>query len=282
MFETMTYDDWTECTQPKIQGSWNLHNLIPQDLDFFIMLSSISGIIGNPGQANYAAGNTFQDALVHHRRRQGLKAVSLDIGPVEDVGYLAESEESHKYWTTSHLHAMAQLSEDDIHFLVKTAMAGQYTVDDRKVEIEPQIIAGLGGVSMEEQFIARNLSPWARDGKFSILMKASAGKSKRDVSLQAGLDALVKADTFAAAVDIVEKILTRRVAMAVMMPEEDITLSEPLQIYGGEKSSRPFLLSAQESGTGCLRELTTVWKQSTPSWPSKSRPGWPGNSRRRR
>jgi len=129
---------------------------------------------------------------------------------------------------------MAPLSEDDVHFLVKKAIAGQYTVDDRKAEVGPQIIAGLGGVSMEEQFIARNLSPWARDGKFSNLMEASVGNGKKDVSLQAGLDALVKADTFAAAVDIVEKILTRRVAMAVMMPEEDITLSEPLQTYGGE------------------------------------------------
>jgi hypothetical protein len=45
----MSYDDWITCTRAKIQGSWNLHEALPKHLDFFVMLSSISGIIGNPG-----------------------------------------------------------------------------------------------------------------------------------------------------------------------------------------------------------------------------------------
>lgn len=60
VFENMVYDDWRTCTAPKIQGSWNLHELLPHSLDFFVMLASMSGVIGNPGQANYAAGNTFR------------------------------------------------------------------------------------------------------------------------------------------------------------------------------------------------------------------------------
>lgn len=87
----MTYDDWVTATKPKIQGSWNLHKVLPKDLDFFVMLSSVSGIIGNQGQANYAAGNTFQDALAHFRHRQGLRATALDLGAVRDIGHITEN-----------------------------------------------------------------------------------------------------------------------------------------------------------------------------------------------
>ena len=82
----MTYTDWVLATRPKIQGSNNLHNLMPKDLDFFVFLSSSAGVIGARGQANYAAGNGFQDALATHRRKKGIKAVSLDLGPILGAG----------------------------------------------------------------------------------------------------------------------------------------------------------------------------------------------------
>jgi len=50
------------------------------------MLSSIAGITGNPSQSNYAAGNTFKDALAHHRIPQGLPALGIDGGIVTLVG----------------------------------------------------------------------------------------------------------------------------------------------------------------------------------------------------
>jgi NADPH:quinone reductase-like Zn-dependent oxidoreductase len=89
IFEKMTHEDWTTGTRVKINGTWNLHSLAPKDMDFFIMLSSISGVIGNAGQANYNAGNVFQDNLAHYRCSLGLKATALDLGAVLDVGYLA-------------------------------------------------------------------------------------------------------------------------------------------------------------------------------------------------
>ncbi len=78
--------------KPKVDGTWNLHMLLPKGMDFFIMLSSIAGIIGTPGMANYASGNTFQDDLAQHRVTHGEKATSLDLCSIEDVGYLAEHD----------------------------------------------------------------------------------------------------------------------------------------------------------------------------------------------
>ncbi|THC88924.1 hypothetical protein EYZ11_011625 [Aspergillus tanneri] len=65
----MTYSDFSAAVRPKVVGSLNLHNaFLTQHLDFFILLSSAAGIVGNSGQANYAAGCTFQDALARYRR----------------------------------------------------------------------------------------------------------------------------------------------------------------------------------------------------------------------
>jgi hypothetical protein len=75
-------------------GTWNLHEFLPQDLDFFIVLSSLAGIIGSVSQANYAAGNTFQDALIHYRQQKGLAAQSLDIGVMTGIGYVEEHEDA--------------------------------------------------------------------------------------------------------------------------------------------------------------------------------------------
>jgi len=88
----MSYDDFTTGTRPKVMGSWNLHSLLPKGLDFFVLLSSIGGILGATSQANYSAGNTYKDALARYRTAIGEKAVSIDLGMMVSEGVVAETE----------------------------------------------------------------------------------------------------------------------------------------------------------------------------------------------
>lgn len=90
----MTFEQWQTALLPKVKGTWNLHEALlaqKQPLDFFFLFSSVSGIGGQWGQANYASGNTFLDAFVQYRHSLGLPASVLDIGAMEDVGYLSQN-----------------------------------------------------------------------------------------------------------------------------------------------------------------------------------------------
>lgn len=92
----MTMEEYNGAVQCKIRGTWNLHHVseaLGLRLDFFTMLSSISGVIGQQGQANYSAANVVMDAFASFRRARGLQACTIDLGAVEDVGYIAAHKE---------------------------------------------------------------------------------------------------------------------------------------------------------------------------------------------
>ena len=95
--------DWSRferVLKPKIDGAWNLHELTLQmPLDFFVLFSSGAGLLGNPGQSSYSAGNVFLDTLAVARQAAGLPALSINWGAWAEVGMAAAMNERHiKGW----------------------------------------------------------------------------------------------------------------------------------------------------------------------------------------
>lgn len=78
---------------PKALGAWNLHLLTAgADLDFFLLFSSISALLGTPGQSSYSAANAFLDGLASFRKSRGLPALAVQWGSWAEVGMSARAD----------------------------------------------------------------------------------------------------------------------------------------------------------------------------------------------
>ncbi len=88
--------DWSEFEKvfaPKIHGSWNLHEAsIDKPLDFFVLYSSLSSVLGLPKQSEYASANAYMDALAHFRNERGLPGLAISWGNWAEVGMATKFE----------------------------------------------------------------------------------------------------------------------------------------------------------------------------------------------
>ena len=115
--QNMSYELMSDVYRPKVYGSIHLDRIFHNTpLDFFILFSSINCVIGNLGQANYAAANTFMCSLAAQRRKRGLAATALNVGAIIGAGYM-ERESSKALDLTVAKMALMHLSEQDYHQL---------------------------------------------------------------------------------------------------------------------------------------------------------------------
>ena len=187
----MGYDDWAAVAAPKVAGTWNLHTAFADhSLDFFVLFSSISGLVGNPGQANYAAANTFLDSFVQFRHSNGLPASVIDIGAVGDVGYV-----SHKQAVMEQLRArMGYLLQeqdllDSLELAIKRSqpqMKGHRDVCMNKSQL------GIGFRTTQPISSSESRVLWRRDVRTSIYrnLEDTARASELDHSSASGTDSL--------------------------------------------------------------------------------------------
>ena len=89
-----TWEKFEDVLWPKMLGAWQLHRATSdRDLDLFVVFSSITGVVGNSGQANHGAANAFLDQLVAHRRALGLAGQSIAWGAWSGLGEAEEQRE---------------------------------------------------------------------------------------------------------------------------------------------------------------------------------------------
>ena len=92
--ENQTWKRFEKVMWPKVLGAWHLHQATrTKDLDFFVLFSSVTGVVGNAGQSNHAAANSFLDQLAAHRRTLGLPGQSIAWGAWSGIGEAEEQRQ---------------------------------------------------------------------------------------------------------------------------------------------------------------------------------------------
>lgn len=89
-FMSMDHKSWSKAGRSQIQGTWNLHNLLPKFLDFFVLFSFNSGTTGSLGQSNNTSANSFLNAFLQYRHGLGLPASVINFCAVVDVGFMMQ------------------------------------------------------------------------------------------------------------------------------------------------------------------------------------------------
>ena len=158
----MTFNQLTDVIRPKVDGSIYLDRIFwDADLDFFVLTSSINTVIGNLGQANYAAANAFMCSLAAQRRKRGFRAAAVNGGAIIGAGYM--EREARRAWDRIAQHNyMMRLSEEDFVQSICEAIDGSRLDSSQG----PEISTGLNNVP----FNAQNPPFWSSDPKFSIFI----------------------------------------------------------------------------------------------------------------
>lgn len=227
ILENQTIASWHASFAPKVKGTYNLHTIFP-DLDFFITLASIAGIIGSGGQANYAAGNTYMDALCRHRAAGGQKSISLDLGWMADEGVVAESASLQTRLGAAE--DMLPIFQAEFHALLDHYCDpdNHPSSDDVQAILGHETPAGMREKGLKEP-------AWMQRRTFSILRQIGLGHKNASTSSEVNTDygALLSAATSVEnAAKIVTEGVTCKLAKALRVDTESIDVKKPLHQYG--------------------------------------------------
>ena len=223
LFEKISYTDWSLNIKPRIQGAWNLHNALrTADLDFFVMLASVSGIIGNPGQAAYAASNTFLDSFAAYRNQLGLPASAINIGLVASVGYVAENMAQNPDMAAA---AHDRLSEAELLAVIKAAITNPIPGCDFQ-----NTVTGL------KLHPGKTIPGWALDAKFVHVLHSYQATTTPAVDQSGNVNTtrqLVRqADSMDAAVQLICDAVSQRLSSLLMIAVEEVNTKKPVVAYG--------------------------------------------------
>ncbi|KAI0184184.1 putative hybrid NRPS/PKS enzyme [Xylaria flabelliformis] len=222
LFADMSFESLQMVMKPKVLGSLHLDEVFgAQPLDFFIMFSSLSAVVGMPSQANYAAANNFMAGLAAKRRAKGLVASVIDIGMIIGLGVVERNMTGVMETSLQKQNYMA-VSERDLHELIKEAIvAGQDTGS-------PRITTGLFEVDT-----AAEMRPiWTTNPRFSHLIKlgspsdnAASSSKGGEISLREKLSA---ANNAVEAIGYLEEAFARYLSSLLKLPLDGINYQTPV------------------------------------------------------
>ncbi|OJZ89332.1 hypothetical protein ASPFODRAFT_204330 [Aspergillus luchuensis CBS 106.47] len=234
IYTSMTVDGFRDVLPCKVSGTWNLHAVAQEqggvDLDFFTLLSSISGLVGQKGQANYAAAGAFQDAFATYRRDRGLAACAVDLGVIEDVGYISERQE---IATRLDINIWTPINEALLHRILRASILDQHNVQARgNPTATAQIITGIPFPQPEGAMLlcdARFGALAAKEGSAATAAGKHGGLSQEMQTLLMLLQTSTadRSEQLEATIEVVNRHFMHSLGLA-----EPMEAAKPLSVYG--------------------------------------------------
>jgi short-subunit dehydrogenase/acyl carrier protein len=189
---------------PKLAGAWNLHRATRDaKLDFFVVYSSATTFLGNPGQSSYVAANSFLEALIAQRRAAGLAGTYMAWGPLDDVGFLARHAETR------------EALQARIGGLSITSVEALAALERALLEMN----AGEAVVRLDWQALALGM-PAARARRYTELHARGSHEPARQGGVQ--MREQIAGLPFADALHLVEETLQAQIARILHMSPEKI------------------------------------------------------------
>ena len=202
--------------RPKLLGAWNLHRLtLDLPIRHFVLYSSVTTGIGNPGQANYVAANGALEVLARMRRAAGLPATCIGWGPIGDAGYLSRNEAT-----------KAQLEQR----LGRPPLTAEQALDQLE-QLLSEPCAGPVTVADFDWKVLSRLLPSAHASRFDELNRQFAQK-QQGMEQEIDFRTLLADRTPAEAHELLREVVLQQVAQILSLGAERIDRNRSLHELG--------------------------------------------------
>ncbi len=236
-----TWQKFAKVLSPKVQGAWNLHRLTQDtDLDFFVLFSSGTSLLGFAGQSNYIAANTFLDRLAWYRQSQGLPALTINWGAWAEIGMAAKHQQQ----------VLQRLEQKGIYAF--SPPQGLAILEQLILEQPTQV----GVISMDWNRFARH--GWANVPLFDELTQDLVPSEQPDIARQ-----LANAN-WAEGKTILTDFISHQVAKLLgLNAQQNLDIKQPLVDFGFDSLASVELRNNLQSSLGCSLRSTLLFDYPT-------------------
>lgn len=222
----MTVDDFQVPLQTKLYGTRHLHEAFSSlPLDFFIMLSSLISTVGTRGQANYATGNTFQDALSHSQMNSKTHYIALNLGMIEGSTVYEGTEGQARVWNLL-LHGLIPVQSEELLAILDYAIQPQAREDKCK-----QLVIGIDGMSIHE---ADHGTPTARSAMFVHVRGSYDSKlhNESPPATESRKETIAGAQSLVEVHQIIITATVQKLSNLLALDHDTVNLESPLAEFG--------------------------------------------------
>jgi acyl transferase domain-containing protein/NADPH:quinone reductase-like Zn-dependent oxidoreductase/acyl carrier protein/short-subunit dehydrogenase len=237
--------------EPKARGAAILDRLTRDDaLDQFILFSSATTLVGNPGQANYVAANGYLEGLARARRAAGLPALAVGFGAIADTGFLARNTE---------------VNEILAKRIGKTALPAMQALDlvEAYISRDPGTVeAAVVAIADIDMAAARQLRTVASP-LFSVAVRSAKATAAGGDGDTLDLVAMVHGKTQEEGEQIVFDLVAGQIAAILRIPTTEITPAKIIKEVGLDSLMAMELGMSFRQKTGFEMPLSSVTQSTT-------------------